>query len=257
MQPKISVITISYNSEKTIEKTIQSVIQQDYENLEYIIIDGKSKDGTVDVIKKYEDKIAYWVSEKDNGISDAFNKGIAAATGEIIGIVNSDDQYLPGALKAIADCYDPKVDVYRGAILIHDDIKNIEYTYQPSMKFGMLPIKVNICHLPTFITKKAYEKYGNYSTDFKLAMDLDLLRRFYRAGARFKKVDMVLGRFNVGGVSTQAGIERAFDERRKVILANGGSKFDVVVYNQILRAIDISKIIAETIGLDYLRMRYQ
>lgn len=256
MQPKISVITISYNSEKTIEKTIQSVIQQDYENLEYIIIDGKSKDGTVDVIKKYEDKIAYWVSEKDNGISDAFNKGIAAATGEIIGIVNSDDQYLPGALKAIADCYDPKVDVYRGAILIHDDIKNIEYTYQPSMKFGMLPIKVNVCHLPTFITKKAYEKYGNYSTDFKLAMDLDLLRRFYRTGAKFKKVDKVLGRFNVGGVSTQAGIDRAFDERRKVILANGGNMVDVFIYNCLLNAIDVSKKLVNLGKIDYLKIRY-
>ncbi len=256
MNPKISVITISYNSAKTIEKTIQSVINQDYDNLEYIIIDGKSQDGTIDIIKKYEDKIAYWVSEPDKGISDAFNKGISAATGEIVGIVNSDDQYLPGALKAIADNYDPTVDVYRGEILIHDDIKNVEYTYQPSMKFGLLPIKVNVCHLPTFITKKAYEKYGTYSTEFKLAMDLDLLRRFYRAGARFKKVDMVLGRFNVGGVSIQAGIERAFDERRKVILANGGNKFDVLIYNQILGVIDISKKLTKTIGLDYLKIRY-
>ena len=256
MNPKISVITISYNSAKTIEKTIQSVINQDYDNLEYIIIDGKSQDGTIDIIKKYEDKIAYWVSEPDKGISDAFNKGISAATGEIVGSVNSDDQYLPGALKAIADNYDPTVDVYRGEILIHDDIKNVEYTYQPSMKFGLLPIKVNVCHLPTFITKKAYEKYGTYSTEFKLAMDLDLLRRFYRAGARFKKVDMVLGRFNVGGVSIQAGIERAFDERRKVILANGGNKFDVLIYNQILGVIDISKKLTKTIGLDYLKIRY-
>lgn len=256
MNPKISVITISYNSAKTIEKTIQSVINQDYDNLEYIVIDGKSQDGTVDIIKKYEDKIAYWVSEPDNGISDAFNKGISAATGEVIGIVNSDDQYLPGALKAIADNYDPTVDVYRGEILIHDDIKNVEYTYQPSMKFGRLPIKINVCHLPTFITKNAYKKYGNYSTEFKLAMDLDLLRRFYQAGARFKKVDTVLGRFNVGGVSTQAGIERAFDERRKVILANGGNKIDVFVYNQILKAIDISKKLTKTIGLDYLKIRY-
>lgn len=257
MKPKISVVTISYNSEKTIENTIKSVIEQDYDNVEYIIIDGGSNDGTLDLIKKYEDNIAYWVSEPDKGISDAFNKGIKAATGDIIGIVNSDDQYLPGALRTIADAFEPDVDVYRGTILIHDDIKGIEYTYEPSMKFGMFPIRVNVCHLPTFIAKKAYEKYGVYSTDFKLAMDLDLLRRMYRKGATFKKVDSVLGRFNVGGVSTEAGIERGFDERRKVILNNGGTWIHVIIYNCLLRMVEFYKFIVKKIlKKNYLKMRY-
>lgn len=256
MNPKISIITICYNSEKTLETTILSVINQSYDNWEYIIIDGGSKDGTVDIIKKYQKNISYWVSEPDKGISDAFNKGIRVATGEIIGIVNSDDQYLPGALQVIADNYDPAIDVYRGAILIHDEGNKMDYTYQPSMKFRKLPIKVNVCHLPTFITKNAYEKYGSYSTEFKLAMDLDLLRRFYRAGAKFKKIDRVLGRFNVGGVSTAAGIENGFEERRKVILNNGGTKFDVLIYNQMLKLIAGIKRIVGFMRLDYLKVRY-
>lgn len=257
MNPKISVITVCYNSAKTIEKTIQSVLNQDYNNLEYIIIDGASKDETVNIIKKYQNQISYWISEPDQGISDAFNKGIAVATGEVIGIVNSDDQYLPGALQAIADNYDPEIDVYRGSILIHDENKRLDYTYEPTMKFGVLPINVNVCHLPTFITKAAYKKYGNYSTEFKLAMDLDLLRRFYRLGASFKKIDCVLGRFNVGGISTEAGTKKGFDERRKVILCNGGTNWDVFIYNQILKLIAVLKRIIKFVRVDYLKIRYR
>ena len=91
--PLISVVTVSYNAIATIEQTILSVINQKYSAIEYIIIDGGSTDGTVDIIKKYEDKISYWVSERDNGIYDAMNKGIRHATGKIVGIINSDDWY--------------------------------------------------------------------------------------------------------------------------------------------------------------------
>lgn len=257
MKPKISVITISYNSSKTIERTIQSVLNQNYENLEYIIIDGGSTDGTVDIIKKYVDRIAYWVSEPDKGISDAFNKGIKAATGDVIGIVNSDDQYMENTFEMVAASFEKDVDVYRGSILIHDDINQAEYAYAPSMKFGMLPIHVNVCHLPTFISKKAYEKYGNYSTDFKLAMDLDLLRRFYSKGARFKRIDAILGQFNVGGLSTQAGIKKGFEERRKVILKNGGNYIHVLIYDVLLWLTKVLKSVVCMMKIDYRSIRYK
>ena len=102
-RPKISIITISFNSDKTLEDTINSVISQDYPNLEYLIVDGGSKDRTLDIVDKYRDKIDVVVSEPDKGISDAFNKGIQLATGEIIGIINSDDLLMPGALQEISD----------------------------------------------------------------------------------------------------------------------------------------------------------
>ena len=257
MQPKISIITISYNSVKTIEETIKSVLSQEYSNLEYIIIDANSTDGTVDIIKKYENELAYWVSEPDKGISDGFNKGILVATGDIIGIVNSDDIYLPGTLNTVAQAYEEGIDVYRGAIMIHNDEKNEEYTYQPSMKFGMIPINVNVCHLPTFITKKAYEKYGLYDVDFKLAMDLDLLRRFYYAGAKFKKINAVLGKFNVGGVSTTTAVQKSFVERKKVILKNGGNYIHVIIYQLALKLIGIYKVVVPKIlKKDYKSIRY-
>lgn len=257
MNPKISVITICFNSAKTIENTIKSVLNQNYDNLEYIIVDGGSTDGTIDIIKKYDSQISFWISEPDKGISDAFNKGIAVATGEIIGIVNSDDQYLPGALSAVARNYEKNIDVYRGSILIHDDIKNEEYTYQPSMKFGVIPINVNVCHLPTFIAKRAYEKYGSYDINFKIAMDLDLLRRFYRKGAVFKKIDKVLGKFNVGGVSTQNGFEEGVKERKQIILKNGGCIIHILIYDIVLGIISAFKFcVSQVLNLDYKKVRY-
>ena len=117
MKPRITVITITYNSAATLEETIRSVTMQDYPALEYVIIDGGSTDGTLDIVQKYKDQIQVVVSEPDKGISDAFNKGVTRATGEIIGIINSDDILLPGALQKLAEAYDPRVDVYSGLIL--------------------------------------------------------------------------------------------------------------------------------------------
>ena len=105
---KISIITITYNSEKTIEETVKSVIDQDYPDVEYIIVDGQSKDCTLQIIEKYSSHISTLISEPDRGICDAFNKGIANATGEIIGIINSDDMLLPGAISHLVSVIKPE-----------------------------------------------------------------------------------------------------------------------------------------------------
>src|SRR5690349_11081866 len=100
-QPLVSIITIVYNGEKHLEQTIQSVLSQTYSNIEYIIIDGGSVDNSISIIKKYNNRLAYWISEKDSGISDAFNKGIAKARGEIIGLINADDWYETDAVEKV------------------------------------------------------------------------------------------------------------------------------------------------------------
>ena len=105
LNPKISIVTACLNSESTIEKTIKSVLGQSYDNIEYIIIDGGSTDGTLDIINKYKDKLSYIVSEKDNGIYDAFNKGLKIFKGELIGFVNSDDYLLPDAMNILCKYY--------------------------------------------------------------------------------------------------------------------------------------------------------
>lgn len=221
MLPKISIVTITYNSESTVEETIRSVVSQDYPNLEYIIIDGASKDGTLDIVRKYSDRIACVVSEPDKGISDAFNKGIMNATGEIIGIINSDDVLLPGALSAVAAAYEKGVGVYRGNIFIWDDATDTRIKARPSMEFPLHTFKKRIvCHQGTFVAKEAYEKHGMFKTDFRFMMDLDLLIRFYEAGVRFKYIPTELAMFRLGGVTDSLFLKK-IGELERMFRENG------------------------------------
>ena len=110
--PVISIVTVCFNSARTLEETMKSVLGQNYPALDYVVIDGGSTDGTLDIIDRYKDRLGYFKSEPDRGISDAFNKGIMNAKGDIICIINSDDILLPGALRAVAEHYDENVDVF-------------------------------------------------------------------------------------------------------------------------------------------------
>lgn len=199
--PKISIITITFNSAKTLEETINSVIHQDYPNLEYLIIDGGSTDGTMEIVNKYKDSIAFSISEPDRGISDAFNKGIHYATGEIIGIINSDDILLDGALKAVAEHYDSSVDVYSGNLLFWNDITQETYESKPEMTFDKLKLQYGVAHPSRFIRKDAYERFGDYMVELRYNMDIELLCRFYKKGARFIHIDKCLAKFRMGGTT--------------------------------------------------------
>lgn len=223
MKPKISIITITYNSGKTVEETINSVVSQEYPNLEYLIIDGASKDNTLDIVNKYKDRIDVIISEPDKGIADAFNKGIANATGEIIGIINSDDILLPGALRAVADAYDPSVDVYRGGTVFWNPELNTNVSCAPGMtcsvedKWGG-----GVNHPSTFITKRAYDKVGLYNTEYRFAMDVDMLYRLYNADLVFKKIDKDLTNFRLGG-ETNTLWTKKIKERYLMRRRNGAS----------------------------------
>lgn len=225
MKPKISVITITFNSAATLEETILSVTSQDYPDLEYVIIDGGSTDGTLDIIRKYQDKIQIVVSEPDRGISDAFNKGIARATGEIVGIINSDDILLPGALQKVADSYDPKVDVYSGHILFWDVDTDETFPSYPDVAFDTLRLQYNVAHPARFIRKDAYERYGLYREDLRYMMDIELLCRFYKQGASFLLVDSPLAKFRIGG-TTNDSIYKKKEDYRAFVQSFGGSSWD-------------------------------
>ena len=158
---KVSMITICYNAEKTIAKTIESVLSQDYENLEYIIVDGGSKDHTVDIIKSYENKKIHWISEKDNGISDAFNKGIKMATGDLIGLINADDYLFPHALANLTLACHECTDVLYGNTIVDDqenELKLIKYAGSAEGLEYSLPF----IHQSSLVRKKAYDQYGGY-----------------------------------------------------------------------------------------------
>ena len=225
MKPKISVITITFNSAATLEETILSVTSQDYPDLEYVIIDGGSTDGTLDIIRKYQDKIQIVVSEPDRGISDAFNKGIARATGEILGIINSDDILLPAALQKVADLYDPKVDVYSGHILFWDVDTDETFPSYPDVAFDTLRLQYNVAHPARFIRKDAYERYGLYREDLRYMMDIELLCRFYKQGASFLLVDSPLAKFRIGG-TTNDSIYKKKEDYRAFVQSFGGTSWD-------------------------------
>ena len=177
---RISIITVTYNSAATLGDTIRSVRNQNYNDLEYIIVDGGSTDGTIQIIHDNEDIISTWVSEPDRGISDAFNKGIRMATGELIGIINSDDMLADGALSAIAEAIEGDTEVLYGNVTsFGEGIK--PYTEVPGDLNGLYKSMV-VLHPATFVKKSAYEKYGLFNVDYKCCMDRDLLLRMYSGG---------------------------------------------------------------------------
>lgn len=199
---KISIITVCLNSVNTIEDTIKSVIGQKDEKVEYIIIDGGSIDGTLDILNKYKDVIDIIVSESDQGIYDAMNKGILLSKGEVIGIINSDDWYEPGVLKKVWKCFcDLDVDIVYGKMNIineHGEKKLLIPRDLNKMRFQMV-----IPHPTVFVRKTIYEKYGFFSLKYKIAADYELMLRFYVKDIKFIFMDEVLANFRLGGVSRQ------------------------------------------------------
>jgi glycosyltransferase involved in cell wall biosynthesis len=185
--PRISIITPSYNQAQYIEKTILSVLNQNYSNLEYIIIDGGSTDDTIDIIKKYESKISYWVSEKDNGQSHALNKGFSTATGDIIAWINSDDWYEKNIFNEVARQFaNPEVQVLLGSCMLCYDsntkapvlIKPRKYNFQSMLiywKDYFIPAQPSI-----FFSGKALRKAGLLDESLNYAMDMDLWLRLAR-----------------------------------------------------------------------------
>lgn len=179
---KISVITVCYNSVETIETTIQSVKNQTYNNIEYIIIDGQSTDGSIDIVKKYENIVSHWVSEPDKGLYDAMNKGIIMATGEVIALINSDDLFCDeSAIEKVMALFkeQPNLDsIYADLYYVaQKDINKIVRTWktgkQRSFRSGWHP-----AHPTFYIKKDVYNKHGLFNLNFKLAADFEIMLRF-------------------------------------------------------------------------------
>lgn len=254
---KISIITITYNSERTVDETLKSVVSQDYPNLEYIIIDGGSTDSTLSIINSYGDRISYLISEKDEGISDAFNKGIKVATGDVIGILNSDDVLLPGALKAVAEAYEEGVDVFRGNTILWNEITQYKCREIPSMKFPKVPYVIHVAHQSTFVTRRAYQKFGVFDKRFRYAMDLELLCRYYLSGAVFKYVNADLALYRIGGLTSDS-LSKKKEELMLLIRKNGGTVFQAKLYYSFLYVFDMAKSFLNLFGEDFKRkIRYK
>lgn len=210
-----SVITVTFNSREYLEEAINSVLSQDFTDLEYIIVDGGSTDGTLEIIRHYAalDRRIRWISEPDNGIADAFNKGILMAQGEIIGILNSDDTYAAGALQAVAAAFaaEPDCDVVHGDMLRFQGATPL-FLLKPSPVDDRIWHDMPVNHPATFVHRRAYDKVGLFDAQLKVAMDYELILRFYRAGCLFRYLDQVLANMRYGGASD----ERFLAARREV-----------------------------------------
>jgi glycosyltransferase involved in cell wall biosynthesis len=206
---KISIITATYNSASTIKECIESVNAQTYKNIEHIIIDGASKDNTLEIINNLPNRVTKIVSEPDKGIYDAMNKGIKAATGDVIGILNSDDFFTSDNIIEIVveNFKNCDIDALYGDVhfVNPDDItKSVRYyssaIFKPSLfRFGFMP-----AHPSFYMKRECYEKYGLYSLDYKIASDYDLLIRYlHREKIKYKYINKDFVTMRTGGVSTE------------------------------------------------------
>jgi glycosyltransferase involved in cell wall biosynthesis len=208
----VSIITVTYNSKSTISDTIRSVLEQTYPGIEYIIIDGLSTDGTQDIVRSFGTKISKFVSEKDIGIYDAINKGIRLSTGEIIGILNSDDSfYTDQVIERVVSAFnEDDIHAVYGDIQFfdrEDPSKIVRYysskRFNPGMfKFGIMP-----AHPSFYAKRELFEKFGYYKTDYKIAADFELLIRFLNIHKiRTKYIQMPFVSMRPGGISNKSVI---------------------------------------------------
>ncbi|MDY7048506.1 MAG: glycosyltransferase family 2 protein [Microcystis panniformis WG22] len=206
---KVSIITVVYNNQATIAHAISSVLSQDYSDIEYIVIDGASTDSTIEIIQSYSEKIAKFISEPDQGIYDAMNKGLNLATGDIVGILNSDDFYANNQVisQVVREFKNKSVDlVFADTVYVKPENLNRVVRYYSSPNFypwkfawGWMP-----AHPSCFLKLEVYEKYGHFKTDYKIASDYEILVRFMaKYKISYSYMPQVLVKMRTGGVSNK------------------------------------------------------
>jgi glycosyltransferase involved in cell wall biosynthesis len=224
--PKISIITPSYNQAAFLERTILSVLNQNYPNLEYIIIDGGSSDGSVNIIKKYKKYLSFWSSEPDKGQSHAINKGFKKATGEWIGFQNSDDIFLPGAIKALAEAIIANKDaeiVYGHLLRIdeNDNIKDIQI--HVSSPLWMQLAQMHIQNQGAIWRRSLLDKYGYLDENMHFCFDNEYFARLLRGGVKYKIVDRYIGAFRSQPEAKSSTIKEASEKDTREVLKRYGN----------------------------------
>lgn len=220
---KVSIITVCYNAESTIEFALQSVLNQHYKDIEYIVIDGASSDMTLSIIKKYEGKIAKIVSEKDNGMYYALNKGIELATGDVVGLLHADDFYASNKIisRIVTEFQSKNIDAVYGDLqyVFKEDINKVfrnwnSNPYNPSLFLkGWMPP-----HPTFFVKRECYKDFGKFNTTFSISADYELMLRFlYKHNIKATYIPEVIVKMRVGGVSNisiQNRIKANMEDRR-------------------------------------------
>lgn len=200
--PLVSIITVVYNGGKTLEQCIRSVLLQSYDNIEYIIVDGGSRDETLNIIEHYDSDIDYWVSEQDGGIYDAMNKGLQLASGDYIGMLNSDDWLEPDAIDTLVKAFRPGIDFVYGDVFIADEygrIDKLKTVEEPIV--GALPYRMPFSHQTFYMRREVFEVVGGYDTRYRLSADLELVCRVLSLGFIGAYAGGPIATFRSGGAS--------------------------------------------------------
>lgn len=260
MNLRFSIITVCYNSEKTIEKTIKSLLNQNYKNYEYIVVDGESNDSTLEIVNRYKSKFKNIkiISEKDKGIYDAMNKGINLCNGELIGFLNSDDYYEPNALELISNNYTKDIDVIFGDTYLIDYYKEQVFEKRAEIyPIDKLKEGKMIPHTSTFV-KSNLMKENNFDINYRIASDYKLILKLYKDNKIFKYIPYRINNMVIGGISTT--------ENKKLLTEFSQCQKDILSYssmtegeiNRICLKMKIKNIIGKKLLTSnlYIKLKY-
>jgi glycosyltransferase involved in cell wall biosynthesis len=217
-RPAVSIVTVVFNGAGTIEATIRSVLEQGYPDLEYIIVDGGSTDGTIEVIRRYEDELEYWVSEKDSGIYDAMNKAVGFCRGEWVGLINADDAYTADAIRTAMTAVEgrPDINIVHGDILVRYPNGSIKTKHARPSTFLLKYWEMVLNH-PSFFVRRSYYATHPFNTSFKVSGDHHwTLRAWLEDPSQFLYVPLPLAYFAAGGASMTNSIWRMLAEGDRI-----------------------------------------
>lgn len=217
--PKISVITINYNNAHGLEQTMESVLSQTYQSLEYIVIDGGSDDGSKDIIQSREEKLAYWVSEQDKGIYQAMNKGIKKATGDYLLFLNSGDVLDSPFVLEKAVAYSLDTDIVYGNLRLTSEKKSKIQKYPKKLQFYYFFHKGHIPHPATFIRRSLFEKIGLYREDYRIVSDWEFfVRALFLHKATYRHIDLILTNYDTNGISSDSAFRKQLLQEKEECL---------------------------------------
>ncbi|MGB5709459.1 MAG: glycosyltransferase family 2 protein [Waterburya sp.] len=234
--PLVTIITVVYNNDLYLEETINSVINQSYSNLEYIIIDGGSTDKTLDIIRRYQDCIDYWISESDRGLYDAMNKGIALATGEIIGILNSDDLYfetttVDNIVREYQKVQQPCV-IYGSMYKFADEYHTVSLHRGDLSDRAFQTANILINHPTCFVHRLLYQEFGGFKPEYEVGADRELMMRFHSQNTTFINLERAIAKFRLGGTTSNQSllsiVNREIIQEYKLLSCYGINKTRIV-----------------------------